>query len=444
MHGPPHAFQETVNVASTQLAPALLSAPTRTLGGVRLLGGAGTELSAFLSLVTGFLDKIPAITPGIEAPPSAPSGAAVRSNNIRKDSRSDLSKDSKSHKKEESAALLLAPAVPEPAAFIAKPPLAFELPEPELGAGGKQFTCGGNGTDDRSLQHPDLTPKPLLPALPVPTKAAGEVAFALRLTPNGSETTSSRSLAVRAGVEQAEPTFPRFSPIPEPMNAHQPLPSSPRAVAAEMFHPEPKQSVAEPAAKREFPWAHLNDGHVEGNALPLSVNAQPPDAAGITGTRVGHSALAESHVLPIASDPETKPGVAPPPARQISLKLNTNDSNRVNVDLTERAGKVQVAVRTPDHELAKSLQTDLGDLVGRLQSKGFKTETWIPAGAQAAVLSPPSSSNPGFGQPQHSGFGPGGGQQHQQQHGSNQRQQARWTAQLEETLSANDVRSENQ
>ena len=87
---------------------------------------------------------------------------------------------------------------------------------------------------------------------------------------------------------------------------------------------------------------------------------------------------------------------------------------------------------------------DLGDLVGRLQSKGFKTETWIPTGAQAAVLSPPSSSNPGFGQPQHSGFGPGGGQQHQQQHGSNQRQQARWTAQLEETLSANDVRSENQ
>jgi hypothetical protein len=116
----------------------------------------------------------------------------------------------------------------------------------------------------------------------------------------------------------------------------------------------------------------------------------------------------------------------------------------VNLDLIEKAGKVQVTVRTPDHELAKSLQTDLGDLIGRLESKGFKTESWIPSTIhQAAAPAQSTNSNGGFNQPQHSGGGQGGGQQRHQQNGSNQRQQARWTAQMEETLSADEARSES-
>jgi hypothetical protein len=116
----------------------------------------------------------------------------------------------------------------------------------------------------------------------------------------------------------------------------------------------------------------------------------------------------------------------------------------VNLDLIEKAGKVQVTVRTPDHELAKALQTDLGDLIGKLESKGFKTESWIPAAVhQTAAPAQSSTSNGGFGQQQHSGAGQGGWQQRHQQNGSNQKQQARWTAQIEETLSANEARSES-
>ncbi|HEX4595448.1 MAG TPA: hypothetical protein VH157_14290 [Bryobacteraceae bacterium] len=137
-------------------------------------------------------------------------------------------------------------------------------------------------------------------------------------------------------------------------------------------------------------------------------------------------------------------GIAPA-IRQISLKLSADESTRVNVDLTAKAGKIQVSVRTLDPELAKSLQTDLGDLVGRLESKGFKTEAWVPASThQITAPSQPSDSNTGFGQPQHPGSGPGGGQERQQQNGSNQRQQARWTAQMEETLSKSEARSESQ
>jgi len=37
---------------------------------------------------------------------------------------------------------------------------------------------------------------------------------------------------------------------------------------------------------------------------------------------------------------------------------------------------VHVAVRTDDGELTRSLQSDLGDLVSRLQTKGYKTTAW--------------------------------------------------------------------
>jgi hypothetical protein len=139
-----------------------------------------------------------------------------------------------------------------------------------------------------------------------------------------------------------------------------------------------------------------------------------------------------------------KVGIGPPPFRQISLKLSTDDSTRVILDLIEKAGKVQLTVRTPDHELAKSLQTDLGDLIGRLESKGFKTESWIPAAIhQAAAPAQSTTSNGGFGSAHHSGAGQGGGQQRHQQNGSNQRRQARWTAQVDETMSADEARSES-
>jgi hypothetical protein len=205
-----------------------------------------------------------------------------------------------------------------------------------------------------------------------------------------------------------------------------------------------KESRSEPAAKRESPPSQLNTRHAEGSAAGVEPPARPQDTPGTPVTRVDRSSSADLQALKVAWEPETKVDIAPRPFRQISLKLSTDDSTRVNLDLIEKAGKVQVTVRTPDHELAKSLQADLGDLIGRLESKGFKTESWIPSTIhQAATPLQLTNLTGGFDQPQHSGAGQGGGQQRHQQNGSNQRQQARWTAQMEETLSADEARSES-
>ena len=116
----------------------------------------------------------------------------------------------------------------------------------------------------------------------------------------------------------------------------------------------------------------------------------------------------------------------------------------MDVELTQKAGKVQVAVRTADRDLAKSLQTDLGDLVGRLENKGYKTEAWIPAAPHIAQPGATNSSSFGNSDPQHSGSGTGQQPDRQGQNGSNQRQQPRWMQQFEESLSAQDPGMENQ
>jgi hypothetical protein len=146
-----------------------------------------------------------------------------------------------------------------------------------------------------------------------------------------------------------------------------------------------------------------------------------------------------------AIEPEVNTAPKLPAATQISLQLTGEDSTKVNVDLSERAGKVLVAVRTADPDLTKSMRTDLGDLVERLESKGFKAEAWVPASSRHMPPAAPDQSGSANNQsgPRHSGSGMGQRQGRQGQNGSNQRQQARWTAQLEETLSTEETRTTN-
>lgn len=236
-------------------------------------------------------------------------------------------------------------------------------------------------------------------------------------------------------VHQPDPT-PKMIPGPSPRPS--PVPES------GISQTDSKGSNRELAGKPAIAASQFTFRQVEGNATAVEAPVRPTGAESAPGTRTSRPPSADTHAITSASEPQIRVGIAPA-IRQISLKLSADESTRVNVDLTAKAGKIQVSVRTLDPELAKSLQTDLGDLVGRLESKGFKTEAWVPASThQITAPSQPSDSNTGFGQPQHPGSGPGGGQERQQQNGSNQRQQARWTAQMEETLSKSEARSESQ
>ena len=145
--------------------------------------------------------------------------------------------------------------------------------------------------------------------------------------------------------------------------------------------------------------------------------------------------------LPPVIDPQPVTGVAPTAAaRQISLNLAGSGSAGVAVQLRERAGRIEVAVRSGDPQLAKSLQSGLGDLVTRLENQGFKTQAWVPAAArQTAAAASSWESAPSQQQQEHSGTG-NGNQQRQAQGDSNQRRQPRPSARFEDSMADEDAR----
>jgi hypothetical protein len=195
---------------------------------------------------------------------------------------------------------------------------------------------------------------------------------------------------------------------------------------------------------------------ISSQATPSQANQSQPNQSQATlsqatlsqGTpsQATSSQASASQATKVSNEPEINAAPQPQPARQISLKLTGEDSSSVNVELSEKAGKVQVAVRTADPDLAKSLRTDLGDLVGRLENKGFKTEAWVPTALRHTPAAAPgqSSSSNSQGGERNPGSETGRRQERQGQNGSNQRQQARWKAQVEETLSTEESRTNNQ
>lgn len=125
------------------------------------------------------------------------------------------------------------------------------------------------------------------------------------------------------------------------------------------------------------------------------------------------------------------------PLHAIALQLGTPGSDKVDVQVATRGGKIQVAVRTPDQDLTKSLQGNLGDLVSRLEDKGFKTEAWTPGTASPSptVKDAASAANT-QNQSDSSGSHPGSHGRQDAQQQSGQRQPDRWKDELEETLTA--------
>jgi uncharacterized membrane protein len=83
-------------------------------------------------------------------------------------------------------------------------------------------------------------------------------------------------------------------------------------------------------------------------------------------------------------------------AHDIKLQVGLEGGQRVEVRVTERAGDVFVAVRTPDGRLASDLRQDLPALATRLEQSGFHATTWQPsADSERQRLADPQAGAPG-------------------------------------------------
>ena len=217
------------------------------------------------------------------------------------------------------------------------------------------------------------------------------LAFAARLTPIGPADPP-RSVG-SAPVRTAEP-----GPSPVPLAAAEP--GADRAVAqpvSDTAKPAPAREPVGPAqpaaAPRKTPGAPLKSAEPEGaraETAPLPAPSADPSAAAadLRGATPPPAAKPEEPAVapPTPHAPVSAVSASPEPARSaahdIQLQVSGPD-RRVDVRLTERAGSVEVSVRTPDSRLAGSLRDDLPALAARLEQTGFRAQTWHP-GASAA------------------------------------------------------------
>lgn len=172
-----------------------------------------------------------------------------------------------------------------------------------------------------------------------------------------------------------------------------------------------------------------------------AIDVRVPTQAGMQARdhdRVSESIAADPKQIQVSANSHAQP------AREINLKLEDANAARVDVRLTQRAGRVQVVVRSQDPQLGKSLQRGLGDLVNRLEHGGFKTESWIPSAVREhqRSASAPYLRSDGRFEP------PGSGTRDQEQHPPRQspkhRQRFHWAANLEEILLAEEMRTKVQ
>src|SRR5262249_47261095 len=104
---------------------------------------------------------------------------------------------------------------------------------------------------------------------------------------------------------------------------------------------------------------------------------------------------AKPSVSPTASvDPPTPATPATPPVpHTLAIRIAQPHAAPVDLQVSQRAGEVHVAVRTPDFGLQTSLRQELPTLVHSLERAGFHSEVFTRDGATqpAAALSDTSS-----------------------------------------------------
>ncbi len=294
--------------------------------------------------------------------------------------------------------------------FVVLPTATREpLPVPNSGAAVPQGKAGGHvdSVDRESARETDKGQ-----TRPATWEESGQASTTLR--PQLPITEGSTSVS-----RQAVPPREQGNSQGQDKNDPEPGAKAPKLPTAEKSATNPKD-------------IHAPDGTGLPGVLPPQISS--------TG-RTSPRTEAPSHDSPgsagIPTQIETNLTVRPQPIREISLKLADGGSSQVDIQVVQRSGNVRVAVRTADEELTKSLQTNLGELVGRLEERGYKTETWIPTAAvhgDAAMTNAGYNSGHSHDQPEHSGSWAGQQQQRQEQQESGRRQAARWMSQFEQTL----------
>jgi hypothetical protein len=398
-------------VSASQLADAMIRSMFTSAGNVASLTVSGAGAS------------------GASTGPTVPVRAA-RSSNPQSDSNSQL-------------------AGTVPSAPVASIPLQIQsgiAPSTVRGTGAQ--TIGAGSTATRAA-GPKL-PLGALPAGTATIPAASELmpsplAFGLRMTPIAEPVIPESPIPAAkqsAPAAQATPIDPELSATaaemePEPVAAPEVRTEDPKPAAASTVegvdakagqHGEAVAIVAAASAVAVGGDGSNDFARQMSAVVPNAVAVAGDKAQGSSGSFAGASAAPSAEQALRASEPSAPAAPAQTAAavKEIAVRIATPQAPAVDVRLVERAGQLQVSVRTSDGGLQTSLRQDLGSLVNSLERSGYRAETFLPRETPlAAAISAQISSQNGRQQSEAGSGGRNGNPADTSQDSGGQQQQKR-------------------
>ncbi len=419
----------------------------------------------------------------LDAPTAAPE---ERRQSVQPDLASDLrmSPDAEVDRLELTDPVLES-ALPLPVCVNSNPSFSIEVVATETANAGtfSQRWTGDSAQRPASLDAPAAAPQEQRPSV------QPDLAFGMRLRPatevDRVELTAKPELTTKPGVA-AQPALqvagkpPLVADTIEAQPAMAPSERPAQAPAQKISEPVPfnrKDPEIEAQRRNEpaMPALRMRSGatsakHTDkdspapehrdsGKPSKEPRKATPPAAAPATATPLRYFAATESAApMPSSVPPRTAtgeqaprspsvptqrievpqnapPAAAPAQAREVTLRLTPAQSDPVDVRVLERGGRVEVSVRTPDAELTSSLRRDLGELVEKLEHKGFHAEAWTPdaTGKSVSLQERNTAGGDAFSQQSK--------QEHAQQQSSGGREQRgqgrrpQWLEELDESFS---------
>jgi hypothetical protein len=256
----------------------------------------------------------------------------------------------------------------------------------------------------------------------------------------------------RPGALRAETAKPLVASADQLAFAAKVQIAKPQAVerqAARVQQPEPVHSEQRPQergnhrdadpqfsmkAGETAPKAAARPAHTSSTfEAPIATAGEPIQAAkpGSTGSTRPASTAAAEDVTP------TRPEVPAAPMKDISVRIQSDQGENVDVRILHRAGDVQIAVKSASGETTQGLRHGLSELSDRLNAAGYHADTWHPGQAPAAADGRADSGNSQQQQSQgdsqsHSGWS----QQQGGQRDDKQPKRPHWIDELESNISS--------
>lgn len=358
-------------------------------------------------------DKSPVVADAHPPGPQLPVGVAQKT--AKSGSRISAGPISTAHK--EDAPTVLARVAAEAITNLPAAPVEATLPNVAASENGPV-----SATPSRTLPTPVKSIEPhLAPAL---SRDDPGLAFAARLTPVAPEANSQEPAELPEPPEPAPVAASEVLPMPEPaatpispfeltatdiqkesISAKPAPPPEAAPQASVTREPQPRaagtpaaptsaaSSKSPPApAAPDLPIRIAGTGAASTGDFSRAFVAAAPLAGPAIGAAPGNVFVAARDAARV-SDPQaaTTPAVETKPmqaasVQDLTLRIARPEAPAVDLHVTQRAGEIQVSVRTPDPALQTSLRQDLNTLTSSLERAGYRTDTVVPRAEMSSQM----------------------------------------------------------